>query len=72
MQPDHKIARSGNVRVRSKRSANKWPYLIGAFLILIVFTCMRTERTSGYIYVADRYHQFQKNLIKLKYIYESP
>jgi len=71
MQQLIKKAFSGKKGVKPTGHVNKWLYLIPFFLILIVFIMMRTQGANEYLYSADRYHQLQKNLAKLKYIFDS-
>jgi formylglycine-generating enzyme required for sulfatase activity len=71
MQSFIKKALSGNKRIKPKDLFNKWPYLVLSIFILIVFNRMRNQRTSEYLYLADTYHQLQKKLTKLKYVFDS-
>jgi len=71
MRPLSTKVHSGNIKVLLRRNLNKWPYLILFFLVLTFFNAMRNHRTSEYIHIADRYHQLQRNVIKIKYIFDS-
>ena len=66
---------SGKLRGNPKRKVNKLSYLVLSISLLlfglIVLNIMRTQRTTEYLYLADRYHQLQKDAIKLKYILDS-
>jgi formylglycine-generating enzyme required for sulfatase activity len=61
----------GDLHARLKHNRNKWPYLVLSFFILFFFNMIGNQRTIAYVYLAGRYHQVQRNLIKIKYIFDS-
>ena len=65
------IAFSANLSDQPKRNAHRWFYLVFPFFVLISLYTLWNQREVEYIYLADKYHQLQKNLLKLQYVFDS-